>query len=126
MRHFDYPVYLDLRGVPVLVVGAGPVAARKVAGLAAAGARVRVVAPSVSPALDRALVDEVRTIHDEPAFAMVRELARKEGLLVGGSSGAAAQAAREVARALPAGNTVVTVFADGFERYLGKGVFENL
>ena len=68
----------------------------------------------------------MRTIHDEPAFAMVRELARKEGLLVGGSSGAAAQAAREVARALPAGNTVVTVFADGFERYLGKGVFENL
>ena len=67
MRHFDYPVYLDLRGVPVLVVGAGPVAARKVAGLAAAGARVRVVAPSVSPALDRALVDEVRERPFEPA-----------------------------------------------------------
>jgi len=67
VRHFDYPVYLDLRGVPVLVVGAGPVAARKVAGLAAAGARVRVVAPSVSPALDRALVDEVRERPFEPA-----------------------------------------------------------
>ena len=67
MRHFDYPVYLDLREVPVLVVGAGPVAARKVAGLAAAGARVRVVAPSVSPALDRALVEEVRERPFEPA-----------------------------------------------------------
>jgi siroheme synthase-like protein len=67
VRSFDYPVYLDLREVPVLVVGAGPVAARKVAGLAAAGARVRVVAPSVSAALDRALVAELRERPFEPA-----------------------------------------------------------
>jgi siroheme synthase-like protein len=60
VRSFDYPVYLDLRGVPVLVVGAGPVAARKVAGLAGAGALVCVVAPVVSAALDRALVAELR------------------------------------------------------------------
>ena len=51
---FEYPVALDVSGVPVLVVGAGPVAARKVAGLAAAGAVVRVVAPDVSAQLDRA------------------------------------------------------------------------
>ena len=44
MKSFDYPIWLDLRDVPVLVVGAGPVAARKVEGLAAAGAVVRVVA----------------------------------------------------------------------------------
>jgi siroheme synthase-like protein len=48
---FAYPVVLDLNAVPVLVVGAGPVAARKVAGLAAAGAIVRVVAPAVSAAM---------------------------------------------------------------------------
>jgi len=77
-------------------------------------------------ALDRGLVDEVATVTDELAFAAVRELARKESLLLGGSSGAAAHAAREVARRLGAGRIVVTVFADGFERYLGKGVFENL
>jgi siroheme synthase-like protein len=45
---FAYPVYLDVHEVPVLVVGAGPIAARKVAGLSAAGALVRVVAPDVS------------------------------------------------------------------------------
>jgi precorrin-2 dehydrogenase / sirohydrochlorin ferrochelatase len=67
VTRFDYPVYLDLRDVPVLVVGAGPVAARKVAGLAAAGAQVRVVAPSVSPSLDRAHVAELRQREFEPA-----------------------------------------------------------
>jgi siroheme synthase-like protein len=48
---FAYPVVLDLNAVRVLVVGAGAVAARKVAGLAAAGAVVRVVAPEVSAAM---------------------------------------------------------------------------
>jgi cysteine synthase len=77
-------------------------------------------------ALDRSLIDEVRTVRDDDAFTAVRELARTEGLLVGGSSGAAAHAARDLARALPPSAAVVTVLADGFERYLGKGVFENL
>lgn len=56
---FGYPVVLDLRDVPVLVVGGGPIAARKAAGLAAAGARLRVVAIEVSPQLNRAAVAEV-------------------------------------------------------------------
>lgn len=46
-----YPVYLDLRGRPCVVVGGGGVAARKVGGLLAAGARVTVVSPSVTPTL---------------------------------------------------------------------------
>ncbi len=57
---FGYPVVLDLTDVPVLVVGAGPIGARKVAGLAAAGAAVRVVATHVSDDLDRTLVAELR------------------------------------------------------------------
>jgi precorrin-2 dehydrogenase/sirohydrochlorin ferrochelatase len=52
----QYPVNLELREQPVLVVGGGPVAARKVAGLLAAGAIVTVVAPHA--------VDELR---DNPA-----------------------------------------------------------
>ena len=46
-----YPVNLDLSGRNVLVVGAGAVAARKVQGLVAAGARVTVVAPEAVPEL---------------------------------------------------------------------------
>lgn len=64
---FGYPVVLDLHGADVLVVGAGPVAARKVAGLAAAGAHVRVVAPELSPAM-KAEIDagHVATVDRRP------------------------------------------------------------
>lgn len=48
-----YPVYLDLRGRPVTVVGGGEVAEKKVAGLLAAGARVKIVAPELSDELRR-------------------------------------------------------------------------
>ncbi len=47
---------LDVHGVPVLVVGGGPVAGRKAAGLAAAGARVRLVARRIGGAVDRSLL----------------------------------------------------------------------
>ncbi len=46
-----YPLYLDLAGRPCLVVGAGAVAERKVAGLLACGARVTMVAPDATPGL---------------------------------------------------------------------------
>jgi uroporphyrin-III C-methyltransferase / precorrin-2 dehydrogenase / sirohydrochlorin ferrochelatase len=46
-----YPLLLQLAGRPVLVVGGGPVAARRVRGLLAAGAQVRVVAPALCPHL---------------------------------------------------------------------------
>jgi siroheme synthase-like protein len=63
---FGYPVFLDLHDVPVLVVGAGPVAARKVAGLAEAGASIRVVARDVSSDLDLDHVAELRRRPYEP------------------------------------------------------------
>jgi precorrin-2 dehydrogenase / sirohydrochlorin ferrochelatase len=66
MPTFAYPVFLDLHEVPVLVVGAGPVAARKIAGLAGAGAMVRVVAPEVSPDVDEHLVAEFHRRAYEP------------------------------------------------------------
>ena len=67
MRTFGYPVFLDLSGVPVLVVGAGLIAARKVEGLVAAGAAVTVVASAVSAALDRSSVVAVVERAFQPA-----------------------------------------------------------
>ena len=48
---FDYPIVLDLDGVPVLVVGGGAVAMRKIEGLLAAHADVTVVAPIIADAI---------------------------------------------------------------------------
>jgi len=48
-----YPVFLDLHGLPVKVIGGGAVAARKVRGLVEAGARVTVIAPKFCPSLAR-------------------------------------------------------------------------
>ncbi len=75
--------------------------------------------------LDRSLMDEVVTIDDATAFATCRTLAREEGLLVGGSSGVAAAAARKIAQRLGPGRTVVTIFPDGAERYPNQGIFEE-
>lgn len=55
-----YPALLDLRGRPALVVGGGPVAARKAGALAAAGARVTAVSPRFCAALKRRGVRRVR------------------------------------------------------------------
>ena len=72
--------------------------------------------------LDRSLIDESVVVPDDEAFAACRELGRTEGALVGGSSGAAAAAARTIARRLGAGKTVVTVFPDIAERYPDQGI----
>jgi siroheme synthase-like protein len=47
-----YPIFLDLRGKPVAVVGAGAVGLRKARGLMEAGALVTVIAPDVDPAFE--------------------------------------------------------------------------
>ena len=71
--------------------------------------------------LDRGLMDEVIMVHDDHCFATAKELARQEGLLVGGSSGGNGNAALQIARRLGPGKRVVTVFPDTAERYLSKG-----
>ncbi|MFI5198518.1 MAG: PLP-dependent cysteine synthase family protein [Thermoanaerobaculia bacterium] len=71
---------------------------------------------------DPSLVDEVIAIDDAEAFATVREIARTEGLLVGGSSGCNAAAARRIARRLGPGKRVVTLLPDGAERYMSQGI----
>ena len=73
--------------------------------------------------LDLSLSDGVITVRDEDAFRTVLELANKEGVLGGGSSGAAVWAAIEIAKKLGPGKHVVTVIPDAAERYLSKGIF---
>ncbi|MGE5234266.1 MAG: PLP-dependent cysteine synthase family protein [Acidobacteriota bacterium] len=65
-------------------------------------------------------IDDVVTVDDKTAYDTVFELARVEGIFTGSSGGAAAFAAREIARRLPADNLVVTLLPDSGERYLSK------
>jgi cysteine synthase A len=72
---------------------------------------------------DRAVCDEIIMVSDNDAFATVRELARKEGVLGGSSAGANVFAALQVARQMGPGKRVVTVIPDAAERYLSKNIF---
>ena len=71
-------------------------------------------------ALDLSLADRIIDVSDADALATQKQLIREEGCLVAGSSGANAWAARALARELPPGARVVTVFPDGAERYMSK------
>lgn len=72
--------------------------------------------------LDRRLVDRWIKSSDRESFVVARQLIRQEGLLCGGSSGAAVWAAMQVAREMKAGQRVVVLLADSIRNYLSKFV----
>ncbi|MDK0980140.1 cysteine synthase A [Clostridium perfringens] len=72
--------------------------------------------------MDMSLVDEVIKVNDEEAFDAVKLLAKKEGLIVGSSSGAAFAAALKLAEKIEKGN-IVTIFPDRGDRYFSTDLF---
>ena len=86
------------------------------------------MASAIVPAIyDSSLADDNIEIRTEDAYAMVRWLAREEGLLAGVSSGAAACACRRIAVTIPADEkaVVVTIFPDSGNRYLSEQFWDE-
>ncbi len=73
---------------------------------------------------DNRIADENIEVSTEAAQDLVRQLARRDGLLVGISAGGALHAARQVAQDIKQG-LIVTVFADGGQRYLDEQFWES-
>jgi cysteine synthase len=73
--------------------------------------------------LNREIYDNVLTVENDEAFETARAVAKKEGLLVGISSGAAIYAALKVAKELGAGKRVVAIVPSNGERYLSTPLF---
>jgi cysteinyl-tRNA synthetase len=71
---------------------------------------------------ERARADRIINIDDEEAYYTARVLAKKEGIFVGMSSGAAMAAALKIAKEMPQGRIVV-ILPDGGERYLSTPLF---
>lgn len=75
--------------------------------------------------MDLDYIDQIHVVPDSDAFSMVKELAVKEGLLVGSSSGAAMVAALREAMLAQPGTSIVTVFPDGSDRYVSKNIYRS-
>jgi cysteine synthase B len=78
----------------------------------------------VPPIYDPMIADENRATATEDAYAMVKRVAREEGILIGISAGAAVATALEVAREIESG-TVVTILCDGADKYLSENFWED-
>ena len=77
------------------------------------------------PFMDTSYFNAIHTITDEEAFYYVKELASREGILVGSSAGAALAAALKEAQSAKPGSHIVTIFADSSERYLSKKIYQG-
>lgn len=70
--------------------------------------------------VDFSVIDEMYKIDDKTSFIVGRELARTEGILAGGSAGAAMHAALEHAKKLDASKTMVVILPDAGAKYISK------
>ena len=78
----------------------------------------------IADTMDMSLVDRVIKINDDDAFGGARELAAREGIFAGSSSGAALAAAKKLAASGARGNIVI-VLPDRGDRYFSKGLYES-
>lgn len=120
-------VFREVLGHRVHVVAVEPSDSPILSGGAPGPHKLQGIGPGFMPSIYRSeVVDEVIAVKLEDAVRTTRELAVKEGILNGLSSGAILWAGLEVAKRLGAGKRVVVVIPSGGERYLSTVLFQDL
>jgi cysteine synthase A len=108
----------------VRCVAVEPAASQNLSGGVLSGHRIEGIGVGFIPKIMRMdLVDRIMSVADEDAYATARELARREGIFGGISSGANVFAALQVAKELGSGHKVVTIIVDSGLRYLEGDLF---
>lgn len=117
--------YLKEKNAKVQVVAVEPAASPVLSGGQAGPHGLQGIGANFVPeVLDRVVIDEVITATEADAFSAAREFGRKQGVLVGISSGAALWAAKKLAsRPENEGKTIVALLPDSGERYLSTALF---
>ena len=119
--------YLKSQNSSIQIVGVEPASSPVLSGGQAGKHGIQGIGAGFVPdILDAGILDEILPIEDKDAFAAAKEMAQKEGILVGISSGAALHAAKVLAtRPENAGKTIVALLPDSGERYLSTGLFQD-
>ena len=119
--------YLKSQNPNVRVVAAEPAASAVLSGHAPGPHKIQGIGAGFVPdVLDREVIDEIIPVSDDDAINTARAISRREGVLVGISSGAALHAAIEVARREEnRGKTIVVLLPDSGDRYFSTALFEE-
>lgn len=118
--------YLKSKNPDIKIVAVEPSDSAVLSGRSAGPHKLQGIGAGFVPeVLDVSVCDEIMTVTSEEAFAAGREMGRREGVLVGISSGAALHAAKELAkREENEGKTIVVLLPDTGDRYLSTELFE--
>jgi len=118
---------LKLARPEVRIVVAEPAVASLLQGAEFQSHKIQGWVPDFIPeVLNEDVVDEVRTVTDDAARDTALQLAQREGIFVGVSSGATAAAALELAAEMESGSAILAMLPDTGERYLSTYLFEDL